>query len=168
MHQRALRDLDAVRDQIEALKRREAGLVKTIEGIVDAYPNEIESAELAVDATDAPPSREQGVVRSRNGRVPKGQEAVELILIDTHPRWLTIPDLTNEMQTRGWMPRSRDPENAVRTATTRLHQKKRIQRKKRGRAFVYRVTTTSQESEAPGEPRASEHVLNQGGHMDSP
>jgi hypothetical protein len=51
---------------------------------------------------------------------PRGQNAVRIVMQESPGQWFTIRLMTRELEQRGWRPDSDQPENAVRTALTRL------------------------------------------------
>ena len=85
------------------------GLTKIINGYVEMFP---ELARLVDrDALSAPLDHDE---------TPRGAEAVRIILQDQpNVPWL-VSELVNALDSRGWLPESTNPANAVRTALERL------------------------------------------------
>jgi hypothetical protein len=122
---------------VGAAQRREAALEKLVSGYLELFP------DLATEATvDATPN---GHEPESGERKPRGQEAVLRILssIEWKGRYWTLSAMTQALAERGWLPETKsdtgNPENAVRTALTRLVESNDRVSKGRGATgtFVY-------------------------------
>jgi hypothetical protein len=51
---------------------------------------------------------------------PKGTEAVRTVLMGTKGKWFSVDMMVRDLDQRGWLPDSKMPSNAVRTALERL------------------------------------------------
>jgi hypothetical protein len=52
--------------------------------------------------------------------VPRGAEAVRIVLQESPNEWFYVSALVDELRARGWLPESENPANAVRAALERL------------------------------------------------
>ncbi len=103
-----------------ALRRRDhwrhvvSSLVALAEGEATERPPNL------FEITAAPfPRPDPVVVVGANGEVPRGREAVRLVLIDTRRAW-KIPELAEEIKRRGWMPGVVSHRDAVAATVQRL------------------------------------------------
>ncbi len=92
---------------VQAAERRASALNKLVEGYVELFP-----ALTEEDGTEK--------VVSPEADRPRGQHAVRQVLTENPGRWYTVRLMTRELGERGWLPDSDQPENAVRTALTRI------------------------------------------------
>jgi hypothetical protein len=120
-------ELVEARGVVEAAQRRVAVLDRLVEGYIELFP---ELAETPAGHTDDAHS-----IVSEVGTTPRGQDAVLRIMesIETKGRYWTVTAMTHEMDTRGWLPKSKgDPANAVRVALDRLAEREQRVHKGRG------------------------------------
>jgi hypothetical protein len=107
-------EADEAQQAVVNAQVRVAALGKLIEGYCELFPGLAKDVRrIAVEqaeATDAVPDR------------PTGQEAVLRVLSDItyRGRYWSPSMMVDELEGRGWSPRSDNPVNAVRTALTRL------------------------------------------------
>lgn len=156
----SLRDeRSTVATQVEELRRRLSGLDKVIDGIEELFPDLIvdsrdsDSAAHSTDATLVVGSTPKGDVQKAK---PQGQKAVLQVLMDRAPEWMTVEDLTADLEQRNWLPDSERPVEAVRTSTFRLKKSDpRVVRERQGRSYAYRFLETPETTEAPDESEAS-------------
>lgn len=97
-------ELDSVEAEFAALEARRTWLRQAVTGI-----------EGLLGATEEAPS-----AVTVDGRVPRGREAA-LQILKEHPfREMTISDMVEELESRGWAPKSERPEGVIRTTMGRL------------------------------------------------
>lgn len=123
----ANRDLESYANQRANLDRKEAGTLEVISGLYKLFP------EL---------SRPQANNAARtNGasRHPRGQDAVLRVLREADA-WMSVNDVVVVLEAKGWLPRSDNPEEAIRTTVHRLWKSAQADRKKAGRFYLYRPT----------------------------
>jgi hypothetical protein len=92
-----------------------AALSQIITGYVDMYPKLRETAEVLYFDSDG---GQHEAIRSPDA--PRGAEAVRVVLQETPNSWWYITELVTRLRSRGWLPESDNPANAVRTACERL------------------------------------------------
>ena len=104
---RSLRsELDEAVATFRAANKRASTIRKLIEGYVELFPSL---------TNDVP----ENVVSAAEDR-PRGQSAVREVLTGNPGKWYTVKLMTRELHDRDWLPASDQPENAVRTALTRI------------------------------------------------
>ena len=95
---------------------------------------------------------------SPSGRKPTRQQAI-LKVLNEKP-WLTIKNLSDEVITRGWGPKSDTPQGVIRTVASRMFREGKLARKENADGIlvfaVAPVEEQSKTSDAPGNPRASD------------
>lgn len=82
------------------------GAIEALNGLFEMFP-ELKREFDRVEADE-------------NNEPPRGQEAVRRTLMDFPGRWWTATSLVDELHSRGWQPKSRDPANAVHVAAERV------------------------------------------------
>jgi hypothetical protein len=105
---------------VEAAQRRVAALDKLVEGYIELFP------ELATSPAAAHTSNGHPNLIEVGGK-PRGQDAVQRIMesIESKGRYWTVTAMVHEMDTRGWLPKTKgDPANAVRVALDRLAERR--------------------------------------------
>lgn len=101
--------------ELQAQRRRQAesarkisAIEKIVAGLLEMFP------DLAGEFDFEPGSS------SEAGGVPKGAEAVRIILQEHPNDWFYVSELVDKLRLRGWLPESDNPANAVRAALERL------------------------------------------------
>lgn len=126
-------DLEKIQGQMNELHRREAGLAKMLEGLVDLFP------DLARKVSDA----DTNSTATSNGPrsvSPRGKEAVTRVLAENPQSYLTVAEVVVELTKLGWISRSLPkPEEATRTTIGRMKKAGLVERRKRGNAYAYRL-----------------------------
>jgi hypothetical protein len=133
--QRAWRRMHDAQQTIQALAR-------VMEGYAMLYPelkqDEPEESGVQQRLMTRPPASTSLEINN-----PRGQEAVLEVMKDeafANRRW-TIEEMTEELDRRGWTPKSEQPVNAVRAALNRLARSddsvRRLRNKERGLVFRY-------------------------------
>lgn len=112
-----LAELVLAEDAVLAAQRRAAGIRKMIEAVVEMFPH----------CEDELPEEFDGVEQPR----PRGAEAVRRCLLDDVGGYYSVADLVQTLDERGWLPRSTNPANAVRTAAERLVEQGHIKKQRR-------------------------------------
>jgi hypothetical protein len=102
-----VRELREARETLEDAQRRVVGLRKLIEGYIELYP--LLDAILAEEGADEDDSER-----------PRGMDAVAQALTTRPDEWMSVMDTVELLNRLGWLPRSSNPPNAVRTALERL------------------------------------------------
>lgn len=112
-----VKDLTAERDevaaQMEGLQRRHQSLMQAIEGL-QGLVSQSEGVEEIEYTPPSPPAPEVA-------RIPRGAEAIKIVLRETGQR-LNSTEINNELERRGWSPRSKNPENATSSNAARASE----------------------------------------------
>jgi hypothetical protein len=97
----------------ETARRHAAAMRKIVAGYLEMFPElraEVEEATGRAVSTEDDEESEQ----------PRGAEAVRLILQDSPNAHFSVSELVSILRDRGWLPKSENPANAIRTALERL------------------------------------------------
>lgn len=126
------RQLREATHERERLERREAALRNAVqavealsqEGIIgldsDESLHESRNEDVSQpDQQSGTPSADEGPGPQEPGNGPRGRDAVVAVLQDSPDTWMTVRNATQAVLARGWAPRSKDPESAVRAALGR-------------------------------------------------
>ena len=124
-----LREARIARD--DAL-RRIAGLRKLVEGYLELYPlldDMVEPGDLDDEDDNVRVTR------------PRGADAALSVLTERRGEWYQVPVIVDFLDNEGWMPRSSNPRNAVRTALERLVENGAVEKGNAAGsgAVIYRV-----------------------------
>ena len=121
----------AVAEELVERKQREiAGLRKVLAGYAEMFPdNAVPILEQLLQEVPAAVD---------DGR-PKGAEAVRQILQDQPEVWFRVSEMIPMLRSKGWLPESENPANAVRTALERLvnSEESDVHKDRHGSAVVY-------------------------------
>jgi hypothetical protein len=107
--------------QLAQLQHRVASLRQAVSGIEGLLQLHKPDESASVGESMLEPARDTAHA-SPNGRAevdrPTSTEAVRRVLVETRKPW-TVKAMTEELNRRGWSPKSNSPEDAVRTAMAR-------------------------------------------------
>lgn len=136
LYKKTSADLERVRKEMAELERQESGFRKMVEALLELYP----SIEPPVTGMATAEIIASGSGRSSNGSFdPRGKEALKRVFVEMNNKWMTVHDLTAEKQRRGWASKTGNPDEAVRTTVFRMFKAREVERRKRGREYLYRL-----------------------------
>jgi hypothetical protein len=131
-----------------------AGMEQIINGLRGLFPDINGGASGGV--TSAPVAKHEGTTPSSGSQRPEGLSSIQIAarVVDDmtfgHEAAVSVSQVVNEMESRGWLPEATDPTAAVRTALTRARAQGLIESVRLdGRSNGYRrLTNTSGPAEA--------------------
>jgi len=157
-----------VEDQVVRLALRNGGLVQAISGLralLAAAGEEVDHREVrGADAAIVEESAKADILD--DGDHPRGADAVRAVLQD-EGREMTVRQITEALLTKGWGPRSKNPENATSSNAARAAEVyAEITRRRGPEGLVYKyvppdeagvtnVTSFVRRVESPVEPSPS-------------
>jgi hypothetical protein len=112
---------EELRERIDELGKQ----ISVLAGQQAALQGALSARELAVAArsrleTGAAPERLAAPDAATNGSRPGIGEAVRLVLQDAPDRTMSVKDLMQVLETRGWLPIAKDPRKAVGATLSRM------------------------------------------------
>lgn len=125
----ALRRVDALKSKLEGAEDEVRNIdmaLKGIKGLVGGGAKSAPLAELPASSLNGASHRNRvaGSLPARS-REPRGMDAIAVVLTNAVEEGLTLGELTQELDRRGWLPKTEEPQNAVRASANRLRRKDR-------------------------------------------
>jgi hypothetical protein len=137
-------------------------MIKDLRAELDASERRMKALKSAIEGLTALEELEARLATSPKRDTPGTSSAV-LRILEESKEPLTDTEIIDVMKDREWLPKSKDPLNALRATLSRLSSQGLIERTGR-QTYIF-----IQNSDAPnGELGASDLLLNQGGPMDPP
>ncbi len=110
------------RNAVERLQRREVGIRKVLDGVIEMFPAVEDLLPEDLDDDNEPR--------------PRGAEAVRRVLAGDPDTWYTVTAVVGALRMREWLPNSSNPSNAVRTALERLVDSKKVRKDRTDKGLV--------------------------------